>query len=193
MTFIAGGMLGRQLGHRPGRQPGGECLTDQRGHIVTRPRKLQQAPAAGANHPGTTVLLRYPEQQPAAGANERVPPASLGRGISGRFTHGTTMLARPPTIKPRSRPIVAETSGFGLFRPDSGWSDEWFRGKSATPGPPPSPQKGSLRPLHGNVVLPIRKRSHSRAAPRPSLIAQTTRLCPRRMSPATNTPSTLVV
>ena len=45
---------------------------------------------------------------------------------------------------------------------------------------------------HGNVVSPISQRSHSRAAPRPSLIAQTIRLWPRRMSPAAKTPGTLV-
>ena len=45
---------------------------------------------------------------------------------------------------------------------------------------------------HGNAVSPISQRSHSRAAPRPSLIAQTTRLWPRRMSPAAKTPGTLV-
>src|SRR5579884_3787733 len=48
------------------------------------------------------------------------------------------------------------------------------------------------RDHHGKFVRPIRYRSHSRAAPRPSLIAHTTRLWPRRMSPAANTPGTLV-
>ena len=45
---------------------------------------------------------------------------------------------------------------------------------------------------HASWVEPIRKRSHSRAAPRPSLMAQTTRLWPRRMSPAAKTLGTLV-
>jgi hypothetical protein len=45
---------------------------------------------------------------------------------------------------------------------------------------------------HGRSVAPMRKRSHSRAAPRPSLKAQTTRLWPRRQSPAANTPGMLV-
>jgi hypothetical protein len=45
----------------------------------------------------------------------------------------------------------------------------------------------------GRWVTPMRKRSHSRAAPRPSLMAQTTRDWPRRMSPAAKTPGTLVV
>ena len=44
---------------------------------------------------------------------------------------------------------------------------------------------------YGRSVLPIRYRSHSRAAPRPSLMAQTIRLCPRRQSPAVNTPSNI--
>jgi len=51
---------------------------------------------------------------------------------------------------------------------------------------------GSLCAGQGNSVLPIKNRSHSRAAPRPSLIAQTTRLWPRRMSPAVKTRGTLV-
>src|ERR1044072_6747587 len=45
---------------------------------------------------------------------------------------------------------------------------------------------------YGSSVLPIKKRSHSRAAPRPSLKAQTTRLWPRRQSPQANTPLMLV-
>src|SRR6266852_5121139 len=45
---------------------------------------------------------------------------------------------------------------------------------------------------YGKLVLPMRKRSHSRAAPRPSLKAHTTRLWPRRQSPAAKTPLTLV-
>ena len=48
------------------------------------------------------------------------------------------------------------------------------------------------RGLMANASNPSGKRSHSRAAPRPSLIAHTTRLCPRRMSPAAKTPGTLV-
>src|SRR3569832_2021865 len=40
---------------------------------------------------------------------------------------------------------------------------------------------------YGNCVSPIKKRSHSRAAPLPSLKAQTTRLWPRRQSPAAKT------
>ena len=48
------------------------------------------------------------------------------------------------------------------------------------------------RTIHGRLVVPMRKRSHSRAAPRPSLIAQTTRLWPRRQSPAAKMPGTLV-
>ena len=46
--------------------------------------------------------------------------------------------------------------------------------------------------LQGRRVRPIRNRSHSRAAPRPSLMAHTTRLWPRRQSPAAYTPLTLV-
>src|SRR5262245_62531159 len=45
---------------------------------------------------------------------------------------------------------------------------------------------------YGNTVSPINHRSHSLAAPRPSLIAHTTRLWPRRMSPAAKTPGMLV-
>ena len=44
----------------------------------------------------------------------------------------------------------------------------------------------------GRLVWPMRKRSHSRAAARPSLMAHTTSDCPRRMSPAANTPGWLV-
>ena len=51
---------------------------------------------------------------------------------------------------------------------------------------------GLRQPQRGNVLLPIRKPSTSRAACRPSRIAQTTRDWPRRMSPAANTLSTLV-
>src|SRR5262249_20985390 len=40
----------------------------------------------------------------------------------------------------------------------------------------------------GKSVWPIKNRSHSRAAPRPSLKAHTTRLWPRRQSPAAKTP-----
>ena len=39
---------------------------------------------------------------------------------------------------------------------------------------------------------PVRYSSTFTAASRPSAIAQTTRLCPRRISPAAKTPSTLV-
>src|SRR5258707_11040722 len=48
------------------------------------------------------------------------------------------------------------------------------------------------RSFQGRFVWPIRKWSHSRAAPRPSLKAQTTRLWPRRQSPAAKTPLILV-
>ena len=47
--------------------------------------------------------------------------------------------------------------------------------------------------LYGISVAPIKKRSHSRAAPRPSLKAHTTRLWPRRQSPHANTPLWFVV
>ncbi len=47
-------------------------------------------------------------------------------------------------------------------------------------------------PHRGSVLLPIRNASTSRAACRPSRIAQTTSDWPRRMSPAANTLSTLV-
>src|SRR3990172_9481665 len=50
----------------------------------------------------------------------------------------------------------------------------------------------SFKDRQGRLVSPIRYRSHSRAAPRPSWIAHTTRLWPRRISPAAKTPSTLV-
>lgn len=46
---------------------------------------------------------------------------------------------------------------------------------------------------YGKLVSPMRKRSHSLAAPRPSLIAHTTKLWPRRQSPAAKIPGTLVV
>jgi len=51
--------------------------------------------------------------------------------------------------------------------------------------------RAPIRP-YAKCVSPIKYRSISRAAPRPSLMAQTTRLCPRRMSPAAKTPGTLV-
>ena len=51
---------------------------------------------------------------------------------------------------------------------------------------------GALIPGAGRLVKPMRYSSTARAAPRPSLIAQTTRLWPRRQSPAAKTPSTLV-
>ena len=45
------------------------------------------------------------------------------------------------------------------------------------PHPPPSHhQPSTLNLPYGKFVVPIRNRSHSRAAPRPSLKAQTTRL-----------------
>src|SRR5688572_20463724 len=47
-------------------------------------------------------------------------------------------------------------------------------------------------PHYGSSVAPISQRSHSRAAPRPSAMAHTTSDCPRRASPAANTPGTLV-
>ena len=61
---------------------------------------------------------------------------------------------------------------------------------------PKTAATGLFNPLwtgQGKSVEPIRKRSHSRAAPRPSLKAQTTRLWPRRASPAANTPRMFVV
>jgi len=45
----------------------------------------------------------------------------------------------------------------------------------------------------GSSEYPIRYESTAWAAARPSLMAQTTRLCPRRMSPAAKTPSTLLM
>ena len=51
---------------------------------------------------------------------------------------------------------------------------------------------GAGRAQRGSVLLPIKLASTSRAACRPSRIAQTTRLWPRRMSPAANTLATLV-
>ena len=44
----------------------------------------------------------------------------------------------------------------------------------------------------GRALTPIRYSSIARAAPRPSLMAQTTSDWPRRQSPAANTPGTLV-
>ena len=43
-------------------------------------------------------------------------------------------------------------------------------------------------PGAGSVLVPIRKASIARAAPRPSLMAQTTSDWPRRQSPAAKTP-----
>jgi hypothetical protein len=57
--------------------------------------------------------------------------------------------------------------------------------------PQPAELRG-WREAQGKFVTPIKYRSHSRAARRPSLMAQTTKLWPRRMSPAAKTPSTLV-
>ena len=45
----------------------------------------------------------------------------------------------------------------------------------------------------GSCVSPMSRRSTPAAAERPSAMAQTMRLCPRPMSPATNTPGTLVM
>ena len=42
--------------------------------------------------------------------------------------------------------------------------------------PPRKRENRDIRPVYGRSVLPIRYRSHSRAAPRPSLMAHTTRL-----------------
>ena len=50
----------------------------------------------------------------------------------------------------------------------------------------------SPSPLVGRAINPDRYASAWRAASRPSLIAQTTKDCPRRASPAANTPDTLV-
>ncbi len=63
---------------------------------------------------------------------------------------------------------------------------------------PEQPARGlavakGIAPAYGRLVSPIRYRSTSRAAARPSLIAHTTRLWPRRMSPAAKTPLTLVM
>ena len=44
----------------------------------------------------------------------------------------------------------------------------------------------------GKLVYPMSDSSTSRAAERPSCTAHTTRDCPRRISPAANTPGTLV-
>ena len=54
-------------------------------------------------------------------------------------------------------------------------------------------RRSSLQKVYGRFEAPIRNLSHSRAAPRPSFIAQTTRLWPRRQSPAAKMPATLVV
>ena len=45
----------------------------------------------------------------------------------------------------------------------------------------------------GNAEAPLRKRSMAAAAERPSAMAQTISDCPRCMSPAVNTPGTLVI
>ena len=54
------------------------------------------------------------------------------------------------------------------------------------------PGRPSTIDQRGSSLEPIRNWSTERAACRPSRIAQTTRLCPRRISPAANTPGTLV-
>ena len=53
--------------------------------------------------------------------------------------------------------------------------------------------QSAVKTLYGRSVEPMRNLSHSLAAPRPSLKAHTTRLWPRRQSPAANTPGMLVV
>jgi hypothetical protein len=50
----------------------------------------------------------------------------------------------------------------------------------------------SRRVQRGSVLEPIRNSSTARAHCLPSRIAQTTRLCPRRMSPAAKTFPTFV-
>jgi hypothetical protein len=55
----------------------------------------------------------------------------------------------------------------------------------------PASQANMAAPVRGRVVAPMRRLSMARAASRPSAIAQTTRDCPRRMSPAAKTPGTL--
>ena len=56
----------------------------------------------------------------------------------------------------------------------------------------PAPEHDFPSSYRGRSVAPIRCRSMARAHCLPSRMAQTTRLWPRRMSPAANTPSTLV-
>lgn len=52
-------------------------------------------------------------------------------------------------------------------------------------------KRGTFSPYR-STVFPIKYRSTSLAAPLPSRMAQTTRLWPRRASPAANTPSRFV-
>ena len=52
---------------------------------------------------------------------------------------------------------------------------EWFCGEEGSDGDLGTACVAGPVRSYGRCVTPIRKRSHSRAAPRPSLIAQTTR------------------
>src|SRR5690606_34908913 len=108
----------------------------------------------------------------AAGAQGR-DVWGMGRGQERNARKGAR-------IEPRERRVSR--------RPHARRNERGVRTSCASPTPSSS---GARR--YGSSVVPIRYRSHSRAAPRPSLIAQTTKLCPRRQSPAANTPSRLVV
>jgi len=70
-----------------------------------------------------------------------------------------------------------------------------FAGFGAAPAVRPSPRwrAPSRECDQGRSVLPMRYLSHSLATARPSLIAHTTRLWPRRQSPAAKTPFSAVV
>ena len=117
----------------------------------------------------------------------------------GRLIRSTTTRDAPTNRSwPTSTPTLKNSKASGMpKRPkaaagsDGPYSRQGQAADLAEPGHPASAAEPVWQ--RGRSVLwPVRYSSISHAAPRPSLIAHTTKLCPRRQSPAAYTPSTLV-
>lgn len=115
--------------------------------------------------------------------------------IARNMTASTAYSSHPPTGRGEDQGVKVATRS----RPSRTGPPSARRGSLLAPrqrGSPKTPRgtATAATPRHqrGNSLSPIKNSSTERAAWRPSRIAHTTRLWPRRMSPAANTLFTLV-
>jgi hypothetical protein len=111
--------------------------------------------------------------------------------------HGqlTAEIARQLAPQLRPRYVALMTKRFVMAEPESVEISEPVRGPDGDALGIEEAGSAAVQNsfMYGSSVRPIRYWSMPRAAWRPSLMAQTTRLWPRRMSPAAKTPSTLLM